>query len=111
MKFQRQDEDLGPVVTFLEQGLLPPEESMARQLTLEKCRYVVLDKVLYWIDDLRKNTLHLCVPMCMRQELMKEAHGGKFATHFSPKGVYSMLAQRYWQEGMYKDVHAYCQSC
>ena len=22
-----------------------------------------------------------------------------------------MLAQRYWWDGMYKDVHAYCQSC
>ena len=53
MELQRQDEELGLVVTFLEQGLLPHEESMARRLTLEKCRYVVLDKVLYWIDDLR----------------------------------------------------------
>ena len=42
---------------------------------------------------------------------MKEAHGERFAGHFSSKGVYSMLAQRYWWDGMYKDVHAYCQSC
>ena len=34
MKLQRQDEELLPVVTFLEQGLLPPEESIARQLLL-----------------------------------------------------------------------------
>ena len=66
VKLQRQDEELGPVVTFLEQGLLPPEESMARQLTLEKCRYVILDKVLYQIADLRKNRLCLCVPVCTR---------------------------------------------
>ena len=72
---------------------------------------MVLDKVLYRIDDLRKNRLRLCVPVCMRRELMKEAHGGRFAGHFSPKGVYSMLAQRYWWDGMYKDIHAYCQSC
>ena len=72
VKLQHQNEQLGPVVTFLEQGLLPPEESMARRLTLEKCRYVILDKVLYRIDDLRKNGLRLCVPVCMRQELMKE---------------------------------------
>ena len=30
VKLQHQDEELGPVVTFLEQGLLQPEESMAR---------------------------------------------------------------------------------
>ena len=28
VKLQRQDEELGPVVTFLQQGLLPPEEKM-----------------------------------------------------------------------------------
>ena len=42
---------------------------------------------------------------------MKETHSGRFAGHFSPKGVYSMLAQRYWWDGMYKDVHAHCQRC
>ena len=80
-------------------------------MPLEKCQYVVLDKVLYRIDNLRKNRLRLCVPVCMRSELMKEAHSGRFAGHFSPKRVYSMLAQRYWWDGMYKDVHAHCQCC
>ena len=77
----------------------------------EKCQYVVLDKVLYRIDNLRKNRLWLCVPVCMRSELMKEAHSGRFAGYFSPKGVYSMLAQRYWWDGMYKDIHVHCRSC
>ena len=111
VELQHQDKELGSVVSFLERGLLPPEEKITRQLILEKCRYVVLDKVLYRIDDLRKNRLRLCVPVCMRQELMKEAHGGRFAGHFSPERVYSMLAQRYWWDSMYKEVHAYCQSC
>ena len=95
VKLQRQDKELGSIVTFLEQGILPPEENIARHLTLEKCQFVVLDKVLYRIDNLRKNQLWLCVPVCMRIELMKEAHSGRFAGHFLPKGVYSMLAQRY----------------
>ena len=38
MKLQHQDKELQPVVTFLEQGILPPEENIARHLTLEKCR-------------------------------------------------------------------------
>ena len=111
VKLQHQDKELGPVVTFLEQGILPPEENSARRLTVEKCQYVVLNKVLYQIDNLRKNQLWLCVPVCMRSELMKEAHSWRFAGHFSPKGVYSMLAHRYWWDGMYKDVHARCRSC
>ena len=37
VELQHLDEEFGPVVTFLEQGLLPPEEMMARRLTVEKC--------------------------------------------------------------------------
>jgi len=29
VKLQRQDKELGPVVTFLKQGILPPEENIA----------------------------------------------------------------------------------
>ena len=32
-------------------------DNIAQRLTLEKCQYVVLDKVLYRIDNLRKNRL------------------------------------------------------
>ena len=53
----------------------------------------------------------LCVPVCMRSELIKEAHDGRFAGQFLTKGAYSMLAQRYWWDDMHKDVHAYCRSC
>ncbi len=42
---------------------------------------------------------------------MQEAHGGKFAGHFSARGTYSMLDQRYWWDGMFRDVHAFCRGC
>ena len=61
VKLQRQDKELGPVVTFLEQGILQPEDNIGRCLTREKCLYVILDRVLYQIDNLRKNRLRLCV--------------------------------------------------
>ena len=53
----------------------------------------------------------VCVPEHKNCDLMKEAHGEKFAGHFSSRRVYSMLAKRYWWDGMYKDVHTYCRSC
>ena len=107
MKLQRQDKELQPVVTFLEQGILPPEENIAQLL-----RNVILDKVLYRIDNLRKNRLRLCVPVCMKSELMKGAHGGRFAGHFLPKGVYSMLTQRYWWDGHGTGMHfRSCMTC
>ena len=84
---------------------------MAQRIALEHSRFVVLDEVLYHLDDKRGDHLRLCVPKCMRARLLEESHGGRFAGHFLPKAVYSMLAKRYWWDGMYKDVHLHCRSC
>ena len=78
---------------------------------MEKPNFVLVDKVLYRLDNKRKDRLRLCVPQPMHEELLTEAHAGKFAGHFSPKGVYETLARRYWWDGMYHDVHQFCRSC
>ena len=42
---------------------------------------------------------------------MEENHSGQFGGHFAGKGLYKMLAQHYWWEGMYRDVHLHCRGC
>ena len=110
-KLQSQDAELGPIVVFLEQNILPREEQLARRLTLERSHYTLVDGVLHRIDDARKGRLRLCVPREMRELLMQEAHAGVFAGHFSSNSVYNKLARYYWWDGMYRDVHAHCRSC
>ena len=111
VELQKQDPELKTVVSFLEHGTLPVDENAAKKIALAGCRFTILDQVLYWIDDSRGHRLRVCVPQCLRDKLLREAHNGKFAGHFSPKAVYSMLAKRYWWEGMFKDVHEHCRSC
>ena len=108
---QRQDSDFSRMIAYLEDDTLPQDEKQARKLTMEKPNFVLVDKVLYRLDNKRKDRLRLCVPQPMREELLTEAHAGKFAGHFSPKGVYETLARRYWWDGMYRDVHQFCRSC
>ena len=111
VKLQSQDPELGPIVTCLKTGSLPEENNLSRRVVLEQSKYTLVDEILYRLDDTRKDRLRICVPSKLRENLMQEAHAGKFSGHFSPKGVYSMLARRYWWNGMYRDVHSFCKSC
>ena len=110
-RLQAEDSELGPVFAFVERDVLPDNEQAAHRLTMERDKYVLVDGVLHRVDDGRKGRLRLCVPVDMRESLMSEAHEGRFAGHFSPKSVYNKLAQYYWWDGMYRDVHAHCRSC
>jgi hypothetical protein len=94
VKLQTQDPELNTVVSFLEHGTLPADENVAKKIALASSRFTLLDQVLYWIDDSREHRLRICVPQCLRDKLLREAHNGKFAGHFSSKAVYSMLAKR-----------------
>ena len=41
------DDELRPFIEFLKNGSLPTDENTARELTLNKKQYVLLDDVLY----------------------------------------------------------------
>ena len=86
-KLQRQNSNFLQMITFLENDTLPQDEKQARKHSIEKPNFVLVHKVLYRLDNKRKNRLRLCVPESMREKLLIEAHAVKFAGHFSPKGV------------------------
>ena len=108
---QRQDSNFLGMITCLEDGTLPQDNKQACKLTMEKSKFVLIDRVLYRLDNKRKDRLQLRVPPSMRKQLLTQDHACKFAGHFSPKGVYKTLAQRYWWDGMYCDVHQFCRAC
>ena len=47
----------------------------------------------------------------MRQRLLHEAHGGRFAGLFGEKRVYDLLRRYYWWPGMRADVHRHAHGC
>ena len=47
----------------------------------------------------------------MRQNLLKELHGGKFSGHFAWKKLYKTMRKKYWWRGMCGAVEKYCKSC
>ena len=55
--------------------------------------------------------LRCVVPLCLREQLLKEVHNGKFAGHFAERKIYKTLRKKYWWNGMHTDVQKYCRAC
>ena len=53
----------------------------------------------------------MAIPKGRRQELIREAHDGRFSGHFAEKRIFELLRRRYWWPGMRADVRRYCRSC
>ena len=106
---QRQDEELGPMVTYLETGVLPDDAGLARRLALTQSQFVIEDDVLYWVAG--DSTLRVVPPACMRPQLFQEAHSGQFGGHLGGTKVHSQLQKHYWWRGMRADITRWSRAC
>lgn len=69
----------------------PTEENQARRVVLERKLFSVLDGALHFENQGQSGRLRLLVPESLHAELLKEAHGGQFAGHFSERMIYDGL--------------------
>ena len=111
VKLQTNDEHLQQIRRYVSEGVLPAEEKLAKRLVLERECFVVLDNVLYYVDQRPEHRLRVAVPKVLQRRLMEENHSGPFGGHFAGKGLCGTLMQRYWWDGMVGDIHRFCRSC
>ena len=57
------------------------------------------------------STLRVIPPEKMREQLFKEAHGGRFGGHPGDVKVHSELQRHYWWPEMRKDVSKWSRGC
>ena len=108
---QREDPELVVLCDYLERGVLPPGEEMAKKVVLESERYEVIQEVLHFEPIACPGRLCVVVPKGLRPTLLQEAHAGCFAGHFAAKKVYDRLRRYYWWKGMRADVQRFCRGC
>ena len=106
---QRQDKELAPIIEFLEDGVLPQEEKLARRTALTSSQYTLVDGELYRTEP--DGTLRLIPPQALREKLMAEVHGGCFGAHLSDAKVYSNLRKHYWWPNMRSSVTQWTRAC
>ena len=69
---------------YLEGGKLPDDDKRARELTLSREQYLLLDGVLHFMA--KDKTLRIIPPTGDRQQLFQEAHGDAFGGHLYTGG-------------------------
>ena len=110
-KEQQKDPDLRQLRQFLEFGILPEDEGIAKSVAAQALHFTVVDDVLYYVDGRKGGRRRAAVPRHLQQSLLKDYHAGKMAGHFSGARLYSTLCRSWWWRTMYKDVMEFCRSC
>ena len=105
------DEQLEPIIKFLQEETLPREEQLARKIVLLSNYYVILDGLLFHLDPKQHNIEQLAVPKTMVLEILQTNHDLAFAGHFGVRRVYDKIRRSYFWKNMYRDVKHYVKSC
>ena len=106
---QKEDPELAEIIEFLETGVLPRDEKVAKRLALTQSQYLLQDEILYHVEP--DSTLRLIPPSKNREQLFKQAHGGVFGGHLRDVKVHSELQRHYWWPGMRGDVSQWSRGC
>jgi hypothetical protein len=106
---QRDDPKLIPHFSYLEDGILPDNESEAQELVVSRDSFDVIDGSLYHVE--KDKTLRIIPPESLQRKLFDEAHGGQFGGHLWDAKMYSLLSQHYWWPGMQTDICRWCRTC
>ena len=107
----RQDSDgeLKVIKQYLLDNKLPDQEEKARELTLNKAQYEVIDNVLYHIEP--DKTLRIVPPTADRKGLFETAHGGVLGGHLRTAKMHSQPSRQYWWPRMRADIVEWTKAC
>ena len=118
---QREDPDIGTVLTWLEQGIvrrprrLPRDSSASlRKLWTEFHGLSVIEGLLCrtaWPETMGEKQVQTVVPAAMVPELLQQLHGGPAAAHFSAERVWEKARQSCYWPFMLRDIRQWCEQC
>ena len=106
---QEKDSELHQLRQFLEFGILPEDDTVARAVAAQAVNFTIVDSVLYFMD--RKRERRAAVPRHLQESLLEDYHAGRMAGHFSGAHMYATLSRQWLWRTMYRDVLEFCKSC
>ena len=117
-ELQRKCPEVNLWIEFLEEGKLPLNEAVAKQIILTADKYGMIDGTLYHFYESRnpgvtevKGTIkQLVVPVEKRAELIRHYHC--YNGHPGFQRLYDTLRNKYfWPRRMYSDLYEVCMTC
>lgn len=114
---QRKDKAYINMISFLESGDLPESDKEAREILLTQESYMLVDRLLLKIFDLKAAdtrrqsdmiTLVLCVPQSIERVILNAIHQ---ATHSSGRNDYLIARQRIWAPKLFLKCQEQSKAC
>ena len=86
------DQNIADIIRFLEEGILPDHDQKAKEITLVRSQYKVIDGVLYHTEP--KKTLQVVLPTAERRKVFNEVHShcGVYGAHLREAKIHG----HYW---------------
>lgn len=115
--FQRKDQGIGEIIDYLENNVLPSDNTHAKRVLLSEDIYYLDDNhILYHLDKqgrkgYKDNHAQLVLPPPLRYEVLVHAHDDLMGGHLGTFKTYEKLRDRFYWRGMYKDVEHWVRSC
>ena len=109
--------ELGPMFVYLERGVLPNDDNVARKIVFKAQEYVLRDGLLYHLYTPRTKRLdrvlatvsRVCIPQKHRKVVLQSVH--EKLNHLGFDRGYSTIKCRFYWDRMYTDLHEHITSC
>ena len=91
---QRKDDSICLLVEYLEARVLPADSQLARKVVSQAPSFILVDRILYFIDVKQGNVQRIAVPQHLTQQILTEYHSSIMSGHFSGVRLYNALCKR-----------------
>ncbi len=115
-KLQLKDRLLRYFIRYLENDILPSDNSLSRKIVRESELFCMQDGVLYhalWPDRRRRFTarLRLVVPSKLQPAILHAYHNDPMGAHQGIQRTYELIASRFYWPKLYQSVNDHVRSC
>lgn len=112
---QREDEQLGPLIAWLEEKTIPEDINMYKKVSNVAPNYVMVDNLLYHRPKNqlheRRTELQLVVPKSKQEEILEFMHDHPMSGHGGKRRTFQRVAQSYYWQKMRQSVDEYVRTC
>ena len=108
---QQKDTRVKELYDYVASGIVLNDEQQAKKVCGRAVHFAVVDSILYFVDSKKQGRKRVVVPAHLRNQILRESHGGIMAGHFSGDRLYKLISHHWWWETLYKDAVSHCRNC
>ena len=113
---QKDDMFCAAMYAYVQNGILPHDNSLARQVLHNHEQFVVMDGILFKLTNAvfgktMDPTLQIVIPEKWTQAVIEATHCSPLGGHLGSVRTYNAVRARYYWRNMFKDVHDFVGTC